>query len=45
VTVYINPDDGLLATKWTPEKVPKTFLKGTEPHRYTTMYPPPPGEQ
>jgi len=45
VTVYINPDDGLLATKWTPEKVPRTYLKGTEPHRYTTMYPPPPGEQ
>lgn len=45
VTVYINPDDGLLATQWTPEKVPKTFLKGTEPKRYTTMYPPPPGEQ
>ncbi|MGO8673578.1 MAG: transglycosylase domain-containing protein [Capsulimonadaceae bacterium] len=44
VTVLINPDDGLLATKWTPEKVEKTFVKGTEPHEYSTMYPPPPGE-
>ena len=44
VTVYINPDDGLLATKWTPEQVPRTYVKGTEPHRYTNMYPPPDGE-
>jgi len=40
----INPDDGLLATKWCPETVQKRFLKGTEPHRYSTEYQPPPGE-
>ncbi len=44
VTVHINPDDGLLATQWTPEYVEKTYIKGQEPHRYSHMYGPPPGE-
>lgn len=45
VTVRINPDDGLLATQWTPQYVEKKFLKGHEPHRYSRMYQPPPGER
>ncbi len=44
VTVRINPEDGLRATQWTPEVVEKTYAKGTEPHRYSHMYSPPPGE-
>lgn len=45
VTVRINPEDGLLATKWDPEVVEKTFLRGTEPRRYSRLHPPPPGER
>jgi len=44
VTVRVNPEDGLRATQWTPEVVEKTYAKGTEPHRYSHMYGPPPGE-
>jgi hypothetical protein len=44
VTVQINPEDGLLATKWTPEVIEKRYLKGTQPTKYSTMYAPPPGE-
>ncbi len=44
VTVRINPEDGLRATQWTPEVVEKTYAKGAEPHRYSHMYAPPPGE-
>ena len=44
VTVRINPEDGLRATQWTPEVVEKTYAKGAEPHRYSRMYAPPPGE-
>lgn len=45
VTVQINPDDGLLATKWCPQSVPRTFVRGQEPRRYSRMYGPPEGEQ
>ena len=45
VTVTINPEDGLRATKWCPEVVTRTYLKGTEPKRYSNMYAPPPGER
>ncbi len=45
VTVRVNPDDGLLATQWTPQYVEKRYLKGHEPHRYSHMYQPPPGER
>lgn len=45
VTVMINPEDGLLATKYCPQQVPQTFTQGQEPHEYSSMYPPPPGEQ
>ena len=45
VTVMINPEDGLLATKWCPQQVERTFPRGQEPHRHSRMYPPPPGEQ
>ena len=45
VTVMVNPEDGLLATKWCPQQVSRTYPRGQEPHRYSRMYPPPPGEQ
>ena len=45
VTVLINPEDGLKATKWCPEVVSRTYVKGTEPRRYSKMYAPPPGER
>ena len=45
VTVMINPEDGMLATKWCPQQVSQTFEKGQEPHEYSKMYSPPPGEQ
>ena len=45
VTVTINPEDGLLATKWDPQTVTRSYPRGQEPHRYSRMYPPPPGEQ
>ena len=45
VTVMVNPEDGLLATKWCPQQVSRTFPRGQEPHRHSRMYPPPPGEQ
>lgn len=45
VTVMVNPEDGLLATKWCPQQVARTFPRGQEPHRHSRMYPPPPGEQ
>ncbi len=45
VTVMVNPEDGLLATKWCPQQVSRTYSRGQEPHRYSRMYPPPPGEQ
>ena len=44
VTVHINPEDGKLATQWTPQYIEKTYVKGTEPHKYSRMYQPPPGE-
>jgi penicillin-binding protein 1A len=44
VTVRVNPDDGKLATQWTPEAVDRQYVKGTEPHSYSHMYKPPPGE-
>nr|MDQ2686785.1 penicillin-binding transpeptidase domain-containing protein [Armatimonadota bacterium] len=44
VTVRVNPNDGKLATKWTPQVIEKRFPKGQEPHNYSTMDPPPPGE-
>ena len=28
----INPEDGLLATKWDPQKVTRTYPRGQEPH-------------
>ena len=43
-TVMINPEDGLLATRYCPQQVAQTFPKGQEPHEYSPMYPPPPGE-
>ncbi|MDQ2798079.1 MAG: hypothetical protein M3Y13_00365, partial [Armatimonadota bacterium] len=45
VTVTINPEDGLLATKWDPQTVTRSYPRGQEPHRYSRMYSPPPGEQ
>ncbi len=45
VTVTINPEDGLLATRWDPQTVTRTYPRGQEPHRHSRMYPPPPGEQ
>ena len=45
VTVMINPEDGLLATKWCPQQIARTFPRGQQPHRHSRMYPPPPGEQ
>ena len=45
VTVTINPEDGLLATKWDPQTVTRTYPRGQEPHRHSRMYPPPPGER
>ena len=45
VTVTINPEDGLLATKWDPQTVTQTYPRGQEPYRYSRMYPPPPGER
>ena len=45
VTVMVNPEAGLLATKWCPQQVSRTYSRGQEPHRYSRMYPPPPGEQ
>ena len=45
VTVTVNPEDGLLATKWDPQTVTRTYPRGQEPHRHSRMYPPPPGEQ
>lgn len=45
VTVMVNPEDGLLATKYCPQQVSQTFEQGQEPHEYSPMYPPPPGEQ
>ena len=45
VTVMVNPEDGMLATKWCPQQVSQTFEKGQEPHEYSKMYSPPPGEQ
>ena len=45
VTVVINPEDGLLATRYCPQQVSQTFQAGQEPHEYSPMYPPPPGEQ
>jgi penicillin-binding protein 1A len=45
VTVTINPEDGLLATKWDPQTVTRSYPRGSEPHRYSRMYPPPPGEK
>ncbi len=45
VTVTINPEDGLLATRWCPQQVERTFPRGQEPHRHSRMYSPPPGEQ
>ncbi len=45
VTVTVNPEDGLLATKWCPQQISRTYKRGEEPHRHSRMYPPPPGEQ
>ena len=45
VTVTINPEDGLLATKWCPQQVSRTYPRGQEPHEHSHMYSPPPGEQ
>jgi 1A family penicillin-binding protein len=45
VTMDINPEDGLRATKWDPQTVTRTFPRGQEPHSYSRMYSPPPGEQ
>ncbi len=45
VSVTINPEDGLLATRWDPQTVTRTYSRGQEPHRYSRMYPPPPGER
>ncbi len=45
VSVMVNPEDGLLATKWDPQTVRRSFPRGQEPHTYSQMYPPPPGEQ
>lgn len=44
VTVRINPNDGQLATRWTPQVVERRYPRGQEPHRYSTLDPPPPGE-
>ena len=45
VTVMINPEDGLLATKWCPQQIARTYPRGQEPRQHSRMYPPPPGEQ
>jgi len=45
VTVTINPEDGLLATKWDPQTVTRTYPRGQQPFRHSRMYPPPPGER
>jgi len=45
VTVTINPEDGLLATKWDPQTVTRSYPRGQQPFRHSRMYPPPPGEQ
>ena len=45
VSVMVNPEDGLLATKWDPQTVRRSFPRGQEPRTYSQMYPPPPGEQ
>jgi len=44
VTVLVNPEDGLLATKWDPVTTYRTFTRGNEPKKYSKMYGPPPGE-
>lgn len=45
VTVRVNPNDGKLATKWTPQYVERRYPKGQEPHSYSHMDQPPPGER
>jgi penicillin-binding protein 1A len=44
VSVLINPEDGLLATKWDPVTAYRTYTRGSEPKKYSKMYGPPPGE-
>ena len=45
VTRRINPEDGLLATQWDPEQEDRQFVRGSEPHRYSPLHRPPPGER
>ena len=45
VTVRVNPNDGKLATKWTPQVIERRFPKGQEPRSYSNLDPPPPGER
>ena len=45
VTVEINPEDGLLATQWDPEVIERTYVAGQQPHRYSSLHRPPPGER
>jgi len=44
VSVLINPEDGLLATKWDPVTTYRSYTRGSEPKKYSKMYGPPPGE-
>lgn len=44
VTVRVNPNDGKRATRWTPQVVERRFPKGQEPHDYSNLDQPPPGE-
>jgi penicillin-binding protein 1A len=45
VTVTICTDSGLLANRWCPSTITKTFPAGSEPRRTCTIHKPPPGEQ
>lgn len=44
VTVTVCAESGLLATKWCPETIERTFVAGHQPRRYCTIHRPPPGE-
>jgi len=45
VTVEICTDSGMLATKWCPSRIERTYAAGSEPKKKCTMHQPPPGEQ
>lgn len=44
ITVTVCAESGLLATKWCPETIERTFVAGHQPTRYCNIHKPPPGE-